>query len=472
MLLTWKKFVVMGAIALTIVPSTSGFSLLGPGGAEGIAAKLWQLPADNANWDIGYALAGDIGAPVAPDEAYRLNIPVLTYGFDEAFLQFFGIDGIHAIDSAFRILNDLPPVSTMSDDLGEFPLSASHINHEAAQLGLLDLKSATLSLLLEEMGVTDSVRWNYSIRHREPIPGTDFGVYNVIKFNYDPVTIAPSSYVNGTLYTYHILEIPPPVMYSEAVEDLPASTSQDVNLPVSALSSFQVLSGFYFSSLTRDDVGALRFLYHPRRVVGETLLPGITQSGGALTPFLGTNVFTNIVIGGTNSLGTNGLTAGYRGGINKVRFQRVQYSSLGFIPLTQTYKDRVSFRGEVFEQTVQRTVTIPDIIFTVGDLLTTLALRTDTSAWVNNEALNGFTLNGGPGVITPPITITYNKQLPQKINITPSLIFEPFITDPNARAAGLLSPTWATFDGTTNPPIIYPQYTIDTIRNLARGAGL
>src|SRR6185503_18301294 len=179
-----------------------GFSPLAPGGAEGIAAKLWQLPADNASWEIGYAQPGDIGSPAAPDEAYRLNIPVLTYGFDEAFLQFFGIDGIHAIDSAFRILNDLPPVSTMSDDLGEFPLNASHINHEAAQLGLLDLKSVTLSLLLEEMGVTDSVRWNYALRHREPIPGTDFGVYTVIKYNFDPVTIAPSSYFNGTLYTY------------------------------------------------------------------------------------------------------------------------------------------------------------------------------------------------------------------------------------------------------------------------------
>ena len=462
---------------MAIAPSALGFSLLAPGGLEGIAAKMWQLPADNANWDIGYNVAGlDIGSPTPPDEAYRLNIPVVTYAFDESFIAFFGTNGVHAVDSAVRILNDLPPASSMSDDLSEFPLNASHINHEAAQLGLMDLKSVALALLLEHMGVADSVRWNYALRHREPIPGTPFGVYTVIKYNFDPVTLSASSYVNGTLYTYHILEIPPPVMFSDAVEDLVPGGSQDVNIPISSLSSLQVISGFYFSSLTRDDVGALRFLYHPRHIVGETLLTDVTTTGGgALTPYLGTNAFTNIAVGGTNSLGTNGLTAGYRGGVNKVRFQKVKYSSLGFIPLTQSYKDRVVFRGEVFEQTVQRTAIVPDIIFTVIDLLGAIADRTSTANWINNDVLNGVSALGGPGVIAPPIVISFNKQLPQKINQTPSLILEPFITDTNSRVLGLLSPTWATFDGTTNPPIIYPQYlnyTIDTLRNLSRGNGL
>lgn len=99
-------------LALTVMLGSSwrsvGFSLLGPGGAEAIAAKTWQLPAQNAGWTIGYNFGGDIGSPVAPDEAYRLTLPVITYGYDERFIAFFGTNGIKAVDSAIRILNDRP----------------------------------------------------------------------------------------------------------------------------------------------------------------------------------------------------------------------------------------------------------------------------------------------------------------------------------------------------------------------------
>jgi hypothetical protein len=36
----------------------------------------------------------------------------------------------------------------MSKDLSEFPLDASRLNYEAAQLGLIDLKSTALGLLV------------------------------------------------------------------------------------------------------------------------------------------------------------------------------------------------------------------------------------------------------------------------------------------------------------------------------------
>src|ERR1043166_7248550 len=138
MLRNWKKLLA-GAALFAALPWLAGFSLYGPGGAEGIAAKSWQLPAANAGWDIGYNIAGlDIGAPVAADEAYRWNIPEITYGFDEAFMRFFGTNGVKEIDKAIRIFNELPPVSRMSADLSEFPLNTTHLNYEAAQLGLID----------------------------------------------------------------------------------------------------------------------------------------------------------------------------------------------------------------------------------------------------------------------------------------------------------------------------------------------
>src|SRR5688500_4103435 len=110
MLRFWKR-IWLAAAVLAIVPLVAGFSLLGPGGAEGIVEKEWQLPAQNFQWEIGYNQPGlDIGSPVNPFlEFYRWNVPVITYAFDDNFIQFFGKEGIKAVEGAVRILAELPP---------------------------------------------------------------------------------------------------------------------------------------------------------------------------------------------------------------------------------------------------------------------------------------------------------------------------------------------------------------------------
>ena len=160
MLRNWKK-ILTGAALLAVLPWTMGFSLLAPGGAEGIAAKTWQLPAQNQGWDIGYGRGGDIGAPANFGEFYRWNTPVITYAFDSSFVTYFGTEGMKAVDAAMRVLNELPGVSKMSDDLSEFPLNSAHLNHEASQLGLIDLKSATLQIVLEQLGLARRFRIRY-----------------------------------------------------------------------------------------------------------------------------------------------------------------------------------------------------------------------------------------------------------------------------------------------------------------------
>jgi hypothetical protein len=454
-----------------------GFSLLGPGGAEGNAAKLWQLPAQNDSWDIGYNRAGDIGAPVDLLEGYRWNIPEITYAYDSEFRRFFGTNGIKAVEEAIRILNQLPAANRMSQDLTEFPLSTAQLNHEAAHLGLIDLKSAALQILVEQLGLADSIRWTFALRERINLP-SNFGIYTVIKYNYDPVTLRTSSYVNGTLWTYRIFEAIGPNI-SDAQEELPANTvNEPVNLPVSSLFTFPYGSGLFFNGLTRDDAGGLRFLYHPRNVVTETLLGGtIPGSPSGWIPFIGTNflgsnvVITNIV-GGTNNI----ATAGLRGGINKIRFRQVFFDSIlgqGFTAITNVYADRVvSTNSQLVSQVVRRPILVPDIIFTVEDTFPTL-IGTRSVNWFNNDLINGFSTLGGPGVIGPPVLITFNTQLPFLRNQTPFFITEPSITDTNARLfLGLIGPTWASFDGTTNPPVIYPAYLdFDYIRSLVRGAG-
>ena len=44
-------------------------------------------------------------------EEYRIGGPVLVYGFDSTFVEFFGPAGIAAVESAVAISNNLPMVS-------------------------------------------------------------------------------------------------------------------------------------------------------------------------------------------------------------------------------------------------------------------------------------------------------------------------------------------------------------------------
>ena len=470
MLRDWKK-ILAGAVLLAATPWAMGFSLLGPGGAQGITVKEWQLPAQNDNWDIGYDQGGDIGAPCNFGEFYRWNMPVITYAFDQSFVTYFGTPGMRAVDAAMRVFNELPDVTKMSEDLSEFPLNSAAIHHEAAQLGLMDLKSGVMTLVIEQLGLADPIRWNYSIRQRINLPG-DFGDYLITRFNFNPVTLEYSSYVNGTLWTYSIFEIPPPTRFSEAIEELPAAQNNEVvNYPVAATQRTTLFSGYYFNSLTRDDVGGLRFLLRPRNVAAETLLPDVTASGGTFSPFLGTNTLTNAIGGGAT--GTNG-SAGYRGGVGKLRFRKViAFQTGSFKPVRFTYRDEfINTNGLRLKQTVTRILTAPDITFAADDISPAMAARTGTDNWINNEALNGISPRGGPGVIAPPVVLTFNNAPRLLRNITPFFISEPQITDPVARLAGLIGPLWATFDGTTNEPVTYPIVfgsSMSTLRNLLEG---
>jgi len=467
MLRNWKIFLATAAVLLS-VPWVKGFTPLGPGGGEAVAAKNWQLPAANAGWSIGYNLAGDIGAPEDLLTVYRWNTPVITYAFDEDFIRYFGPRGMKAIDEAMQILNDVPASTKMSEDLSEFPLNTTHLNYEAGHLGLLDVKSFALELLVEEIGLADPIRWNFAIRRRINVAPQNFGIYEIVKFNFDPVSLRTSSYINGTLWTYTLIESIP--AKTSFLQPVPAVFgNDDLNLPVAASdTTFPTFSGYYFTGLTRDDLGGIKFMLDPRNIVAESLLAGTVPSGGAWAPFLGTNFTTNIVAVGTN----NAASVGLRGGVNKLQFRKVFFDSLlgtAFTPVTIDTPDTViTTNGITVKQTVRRTVAVPDIIFTVADTIpiTLSGLRTTTAGWINNDAINGTTLLGGPGVITPPISITFNTQNPILVNETPFFVNEPSITDTNARLFGLIGLTWATFDGSTNEPIIYPDTKYYLKRNL------
>src|ERR1043166_3120706 len=106
-----KKFACV-SLVLGTVQSTFAFSMLGP-------FDFWQVTQLSLN------LPGDLGGPMNLGEEYRYNIPVLYYSFDQPFLDYFGAEGVKAIDNAMAILNGLSSVSSYSSNLAEVPLEAT-----------------------------------------------------------------------------------------------------------------------------------------------------------------------------------------------------------------------------------------------------------------------------------------------------------------------------------------------------------
>ncbi len=289
---------------LTIILLAAGlqtgwsFALLGPTGNGG---DSWQVAAIGYNainqegFPGGQVFIQDIGAPKNLGEGYRRNIPQVYYAYDAAFLGFFGRDGATNVDNAFAIMNSLTNVSTYSSDLSEFPDNSQEFNDTAQNLLLTDVKSVTLHLLLETMGLAQPERFTWTLAERNiptGAPPCPLGVdYLVVQRNFgivpsDPTSIQYSSYVNDVLYTYFIAEfctvpIPPNAITvnfavdpeAEEYTAVAANPFSDIGVVDFAEGGGLQVGGFY-TGLTRDDVAGLRYLYQSNNIVTEDVAPG------------------------------------------------------------------------------------------------------------------------------------------------------------------------------------------------------
>ncbi|MBI3850121.1 MAG: putative Ig domain-containing protein [Verrucomicrobia bacterium] len=248
-----------------------------------------------------------VGGPMNLGEEFRWNIPIINYAFDQNFLDYFGSNGVYAIEEAIAILNNVSNISSYSSALNEVPLEATRLNFRASALGLLDLKSAALHYLVEKMGLADPVRYTWTLRRRAPLPaGCPFFDYLVIKRNFDPVTWEPSSYVNGVLYTYRIVEFCPVVDQAEAFEHRVDPLTQFYT----AVASPNLFNGAFFTGLTRDDVGGLRYLLRTNNVnkedgpLGSILISGGFTNSSARQLLTTSNLATLVWASLTNDPGT------------------------------------------------------------------------------------------------------------------------------------------------------------------------
>jgi hypothetical protein len=308
-----KRFLCYGLLAFGLQTSWA-YSLLGPSAAYTATplpttfGDAWQVETIGFN-----PIPTDYGQPpylgydplaIGPKgigEEYRRNTPVVYYGFDQNFADFFGVDGEQAVVQAVDILNALTNVDSYSSNLVEFPLQSQSQNYRATTLEVRDLKSTTLALMMEQMGLADSIRYTWILHNRYHEPGAGLPpcpadmVYLVAMRNLDFVAsplnqLQYSDYVNDELYTYYIpldlCDVSPPAEPSADAVELPADPLTK-NPPVASggeMAAGALRDGFFYTGLTRDDVAGLRYLYTSTNINVETAAPNsIPLSGGGLT---------------------------------------------------------------------------------------------------------------------------------------------------------------------------------------------
>jgi hypothetical protein len=430
-----KLCIIQTAVLFTLsVARVEAFSLLGP-------YASWMTPT------LAYQQPDDIGGPMDINEEYRWNVPVVTYAFDQSFLDYFGSNGVAAVEQAIGVINGLPPASSIV--LTNFPLESRRFNQLAGAYNQYDLKSATFGLLLEQMGLAQSTRYVFTMRRFDwnyffPTPGVYAGDEQnwpvgtipeyILERNFDPQTLAPGHWVNGELYSAYI--------YAYGIQYSTLEFADAVEIPIDAVPGDSVRyapvaatslgNGEFWQGLTSDDVGGLRYLLSSNNLNFEVLLPDVHGAGTNADSF---------------------VSAALRPGIEKLTLIRQDYdSTLGrTTPITNDFTDTYFTNGVAMQQQVQRVITQPDFLFSVtntGQHCPWIPnyVRTGTEHWWNSASYTGST-NNGPGVIRPPITIAFNKSA---YLVCTSDGYPDTSTSTNL---------WGSFDATTNAPVAYPCAT-------------
>jgi len=201
-------------------------------------------------------------------EEYRWNSPVLTYSYDESFLNYFGSNGVVAVEKAMALLNSIPPASTIktnyppssSDEknLWNYPTRPDRFHARAYNDRILDIKSHALAQLFSFMGLGSPEDSAFQLE----FPG------DVALRNWDPISYGPSKYVNGSLLSWVVLggtnALPFPIDVTRPVRTLAGSALNG---------NTRLAEGKYLVAPTRDDIGGYRYLYRKDNFNIEGLPP-------------------------------------------------------------------------------------------------------------------------------------------------------------------------------------------------------
>ena len=203
--------------------------------------------------------------------------------------------------------------------------------------------------------------------------------------------------------------------------------------------------------------------------VTATNLPGVVDVGQFYQQLTITS-YTNSILVVQPSLCSQAVPQpALRQGIEQVQFIRANYDSLlgqFFQPLTNKYTMVMITNSQQVTEYYQRVVTHPDFLLRAQDLASfdSGASVTRNIQFDQSQILNGL---AGPGTITPATTFTYDKAGTVYFNGTRNLygLSTNVFLDPLNESTQIQLLQWASFDGSTNDPVLYPNGT--SLVNLA-----
>jgi hypothetical protein len=299
------KVLITSVVLLAAVSDAFGFVMIGPPDANSTTGN-----------GVNFNITDDLGGPKELKTFYRWNIPYLTYSFDASFVRYFGYEGMEAVNDAFRVVNDffIPAdksyvgVSRMdlSRDGFRSNYNTAWVNTTAQNQQIIDLKSLTLGILINELGVGNPHRYAFTIGGISVNQtGTQWN-FNVRLRNYDPITWEPTDKINGVTYSYRLIHdgvppVAPATLPAPTFADMEEFTTDTSGNAWTAVSS--IIDGFYGNTaiywtdsptlfnfgvyydgknamggqykprhaLTYDDAGALKYLYRTNNFVVEDL---------------------------------------------------------------------------------------------------------------------------------------------------------------------------------------------------------
>ncbi len=383
-------------LGLWAAPETEAFVLVGPMEASELGSG-----------GIDFNYTDDLGGPKDLKTFFRWNIPLLTYAFDASFMQYFGLEGREAVKEAFTSVNDFfhndeySGVSALEMTQHGFRsnYNSTWLNTTAKNAQVIDIKSLTLGLIINQLGLGNPYRYAYGIHAISTnSAGTQLN-FNVRLRNFDPITYKPSSLINNVAFSYRLIHDAPPsvgVTQLPSFADMEEFTTDTTGNAWTSLSAITdafygntaifwteqpTLFGFgvYYDgrnamgghyqprhALTYDDAGGLKYLYRTNNYVYEGLDPNVvlmtpanflptfaipvfpggsgrvypdpTGISGAFVPRRNAGLIPGLPI--TSSLPVQAPPAmvdvAMRGGIDKIQFQEQQFDSFLGINFTAT----------------------------------------------------------------------------------------------------------------------------------------
>jgi len=293
------------ALLMMQLLSAEAFVVMGvPNNTEAANQLLWNY-------------TDDLGVPKSLykqiPRLYRWNNPHFVYSFDASFVNYFGSEGVAAVNESIEVINDFfhnEDYQGMSQmDLEKHGFAGNYnttwVNTTAQNAQIIDLKSLVLGMMVNHLGLGNPHRHAFSIVG-ETTNATQTALnVEVALRNYDPVSTESTDMINGVQYSYRLIHdqpmqvgaVPPFYNIADMEEFTTDSTGNAWSSVAAIVDAFYGKTSLFWTempslfkfgvyydgynamggqfeprhALTYDDAGGLKYMYSKDTLIYEVL---------------------------------------------------------------------------------------------------------------------------------------------------------------------------------------------------------